>query len=185
MTGSQLFQIKISPNVVTYETSEWNGRESDELHGYVQGEERVQEGWKITFTELEINFEKEEAVFAAAYAAIEAAKEKAYQIGIEVNYPGAVQREFADKHGLFTKVLSIKTVILSEEESQFELIPETFYAFIRVGMSVETTFARGCVLSAPIKENRSGLSVRGYAASMLSDELDDVEFCEYIFNLNK
>ena len=182
MTNSQLFKIVITPNFVVYNTSEWNGRESDELHDYVRGEKTVQDGWKITFSELAFDFSREETAFATAYSIMEAAKKDAgyYDLSIGVNYPNDVRKEII---GNLTPVVSKKTVILPEEDAQFELIPEEFYAFTRVGMSTVTTFARKCVLSAPIKENRSGLSVRGYACSLCSYELVDLEFCEYIFNL--
>ncbi len=177
---SKLYKITIKKNYVVCTTSEWNGRDSDALHGTVEVEREIQDGWYVNALELDAGFTSEETYFEEAYTKIINAKNKSDLFAgceIEVNFPRESRKHFTDTN---TKTISSKGIVLYDDD--FDFTEETLFAFVRVGMSTNRSYAKEAWLVAPIKENKKGKSIRGYAAYMeLDQELEeDKEFYNYI-----
>jgi hypothetical protein len=164
---TEIYKIEVIKNLVTRTVTEHNGRDSDELHEFVQVHKISQEGWKVILSIGKYDWSDTEKDF-------EDSIKKAYSVlkyGIKLNIPYSVEVHTHLKYELLDEQ------IFEQDELEFE--EEKVFIQIRQGMSVNI-FAHGkyVILSAPVKGNRSGDTVRGYACTMEScpEKMKDIEF---------
>jgi hypothetical protein len=164
---TEIFKIVVKPNLVKTTVQEWNGRDSDELHGFDHVTKIIQKGWKWELSKSSYEWLEVMIHFKNQLNEIERIKNKieAYddicKIDFKFNFtiPYSVEVELNDNDFNL-----IETLIIEDET--FE--EEVFYFQKRIGMSTNYLFGDKPILSAPIKSNnKEGATVRGYASSLL------------------
>ena len=163
--------MEIAPKMATKEVATGNGRDSDELHRTVYDKVKYQDGWIITAKEVIFDWSEKEIIFTEKSAEIISAASSIELFGgckVKVVFPSYSEMSVTLNNSKVGEIFQVD----SQDE---ELYAEKFFAFINKRDQV--SFARAAMLSAPIKENRRGLSIRSYLTSMDSDNLQkDEEF---------
>lgn len=180
---TDMFKIKFVPNYVKTKEQEWNGRDSDELHGYDTVTKTIQRGWEVQLYKSSFDWEETELDFKLKLNKIEELSmilgTSTFNFGLSFQIPYSVEIPLENNSFKLIERLFINNESCIEEEVYFQK---------RVGMTTNYLFSDKALLSAPVKSNnKSGATLRGYACSLVinNDLQKDEEFyLEILENFN-
>jgi hypothetical protein len=123
----KLFKVVYQPRMVTVTTTEWNGRDSDELYGTVSRKDEVQKGTLLFLKECSINMEPFEALRKAHELCYEAYK----ILGTLVNEE---ERGFWKTPGYITCNSAVSNAVIAEMSVEENIVAQCYYVIVHYGM---------------------------------------------------